>query len=55
MRPLPTLAKTAKTLRDIVGVLHDNLRPLGGLVAQLVEQPRKFSGLVQGSSTSIDG
>jgi hypothetical protein len=29
---------TAKTLRDIVAVLHDNLWPLGGLVAQLVEQ-----------------
>jgi hypothetical protein len=40
---------TAKTLRDSVTVLHDNLRPLGGLVAQLVEQC-PFKALVQGSS-----
>jgi hypothetical protein len=50
-----TVPPPQKTLRDIVAVLHDNLWPLGGLAAQLVEQPRKFSGLVQGSSTSVDG
>ena len=42
-------APPQKTLRDIVTVLHDNLRPLGGLVAQLVEQC-PFKALVQGSS-----
>src|ERR1039457_7050618 len=40
---------TAKTLRDSVTVLHDNLWHLGGLVAQLVEQC-PFKALVQGSS-----
>jgi hypothetical protein len=34
----PAKPSPQKTLRDILAVLHDNLWPLGGLVAQLVEQ-----------------
>ena len=44
-----TIPAPQKTLRDILAVLHDNLRPLGGLVAQLVEQC-PFKALVVGSS-----
>jgi hypothetical protein len=42
------LNSSRKTLREMAGVLGCYLWHLGGLVAQRVEQARKFSGLVRG-------